>query len=380
MPTISNGLPAIDGQITTREEFILAPYAFHSSSSRGRKYEEAGHPYRGPFQRDRDRIVHSAAYRRLSGKLQVFTGEFGEYHRTRLTHTHEVASVARTMGRVLRLNEDFIEALALVHDIGHPPFGHAGEEALNQCVLADGGFSHNRFALTLVEQLERPSREYPGLNLTYEVLAGQTARVDKSERTGDTPLLEIQLVDAADSIAYNAHDLDDALELNLITLEEAAAHSSLVAQAADHASRHYTLTSGEARRKAIVHELIERQVSDLLHESRNSIEDAAPQSAEQACVQRVRISHSSGMAAQRRELSEFLFRNVYRHRRVVKVCSGGQQRLQEMFDRLTAEPSLIPRAFQHRLHEAGPGRAAVEYLASQTDRGADRAYQHLCQP
>jgi len=371
---ISHGLPAIDGQTTTREEFILAPYAFHSGCSRGRRFEEAGHPYRGPFQRDRDRIVHSAAYRRLSGKLQVFTGEFGDYHRTRLTHTHEVASVARTLGRVLRLNEDFIEALALVHDIGHPPFGHAGEEALNQCVLAEGGFSHNQFALTLVEELERPSREYAGLNLTYEVLAGQTARVDKNYSTGDTPLLEIQLVDAADSVAYNAHDTDDALELKLITLQQASAHSSLVAEAAARAQKQFTLTTAEARRKAIVHELVERQVSDLLIESRTRIEEAAPQDAASACRQRVVIGHSAAMAAQKRELSEFLFRNVYRHPRVVKVCTRGQERLQRMFDLFCDQPGRLPVAFHKRSQITGVPRAAVEYLASHTDRSADREY------
>src|SRR5690606_3016566 len=140
--------------IAEREERILAPYAMRSVDSRGRKYPEPEHPYRGPFQRDRDRILHSAAFRRLSGKMQVFTGERGDYHRTRLTHTHEVASIARTIGRSLRLNEDLVEALALLHDIGHPPFGHAGEDALNACLAEHGGFSHNRYALTLAEELE----------------------------------------------------------------------------------------------------------------------------------------------------------------------------------------------------------------------------------
>src|SRR6188474_2927794 len=140
--------------IAAREAALLARYAMHSADSRGRKHPEAEHPYRGAFQRDRDRIVHSSAFRRLSGKMQVFTGEMGDYHRTRLTHTHEVASIARTLGRALRLNEDLIEALALLHDIGHPPYGHTGEAAINRCLALDGGFSHNRFALTIVEELE----------------------------------------------------------------------------------------------------------------------------------------------------------------------------------------------------------------------------------
>ena len=171
----------------------LAPYAFPSSASQGRKHNESPHPYRGPFQRDRDRIVHSAAFRRLSGKMQVFTGDMGDYHRTRLTHTMEVTSIARTLGRALRLNEDLIEAMALVHDIGHPPFGHAGEDALDACLSNDGGFSHNRFALTLVEEIERRYHGFPGLNLSHEVLSGQRSRADKQNRNA-TPMLECQVV------------------------------------------------------------------------------------------------------------------------------------------------------------------------------------------
>src|SRR5918995_1602314 len=174
--------------IFARESVLLAPYALHSADCRGRKHDEAEHPYRGPFQRDRDRIVHSSAFRRLSGKMQVFTGDMGDYHRTRLTHTHEVASIARTLGRTLRLNEDLIEALALFHDIGHPPFGHAGEDALNECLVECGGFSHNRFALTLAEELESRYAAFPGLNLTYEVLEGQATRADKEASYANTGL------------------------------------------------------------------------------------------------------------------------------------------------------------------------------------------------
>src|SRR5919106_2199204 len=152
--------------VAERERALLAPYAMHSADSAGRRYPEPEHPYRGPYQRDRDRILHSAAFRRLSRKTQVFTGEMGDYHRTRLTHTHEVASIARTIGRALRLNEDLVEALALLHDIGHPPFGHAGEDALDECLADCGGFSHNRFALTIVEELESRYAAFPGLNLT----------------------------------------------------------------------------------------------------------------------------------------------------------------------------------------------------------------------
>ena len=202
-----------------REAGLLASYAMHSADSKGRVHPEITHLFRGPFQRDRDRVLHSAAFRRLSGKTQVFTGQ-GDYHRTRLTHTMEVASIARTIGRTLRLNEDLIEALALLHDVGHPPFGHAGEEALDDLLKGEGGFSHNRFALTLVEELEQRYPGFSGLNLTHEVLGGQQRRIDKSKSAKEAPLLEVQVVDEADSIAYNAHDVDDALELGWLQLDE----------------------------------------------------------------------------------------------------------------------------------------------------------------
>src|SRR6187397_2241037 len=159
--------------VIDREQMLLAPYAMHSADSAGRRHPEAGHSYRGPYQRDRDRIIHSAAFRRLSHKTQVFTGDMGDYHRTRLTHTLEVSSIARTIARALRLNEDLVEALALAHDIGHPPFGHSGEDVLNDCLRGEGGFNHNAQALRICELLETSYREFPGLNLTIEVLEGQ---------------------------------------------------------------------------------------------------------------------------------------------------------------------------------------------------------------
>jgi dGTPase len=245
-----------------REAMLLAPYAMRSADSRGRKYPESGHPYRGPFQRDRDRIVHSSAYRRLSGKMQVFTGEMGDYHRTRLTHTHEVASIARTIGRALRLNEDLIEALALFHDIGHPPFGHAGEDALNQCLADHGGFSHNRYALVIAEQLESRYQSFPGLNLTHEVLESQASRIEKAAG-GPAPLLEAQVVEVADSMTYDAHDTDDAVKLGLVSLDELA-EISLVGETIRRVHERFGGLRGKLLRKAVVHELIDHQVTDVL--------------------------------------------------------------------------------------------------------------------
>ena len=234
-----------------------------SAASAGRKYPEPPHAYRSPFARDRDRIVHSAAFRRLAYKTQVFTGELGDYHRSRLTHTLEATSIARTIGRALRLNEDFIEALALVHDIGHPPFGHAGEEVLDECLREFGGFSHNRQALRIVEQLERRYPEFAGLNLSQEVLEGQAARASKTSPDMRTPWIEVQVVDAADSIAYDTHDADDALELGLLTLDELLAEP-LWSEAADRVRRRYAALAAPELRRAVLHELIDWQVGDLL--------------------------------------------------------------------------------------------------------------------
>ena len=209
-----------------REKSLLASYAMHSIDSEGREHPETQHPYRGPFQRDRDRVLHSAAFRRLSGKMQVFTGDMGDYHRTRLTHTHEVASLARTIGRALRLNEDLIEAMALLHDIGHPPFGHCGEDVLDECLKHHGGFSHNQFAIDLVTRLEERYTAYPGLNLTREVLSGQNFRSDKQD--AQTQMLEIQVVDAADSIAYDAHDVDEQYVINYFVDNSVVTHADAI--------------------------------------------------------------------------------------------------------------------------------------------------------
>src|SRR5688572_6457000 len=209
------------------EDAWLAPYAVRSRASRGRRHPEPPHPYRTPFQRDRERVVHSSAFRRMTGKTQVLVASVNDHHRTRLTHTLEVAQVARTVARRLRLNEDLTEAIALAHDIGHPPFGHAGEQALDECLTPFGGFDHNLYGLRRVDELEERYPEHPGLNLTFEV---REAFVRHSKRSaapeGDefrgagAQLLEAQVVDVVDSIAYNTHDLDDALGLGLLTFED----------------------------------------------------------------------------------------------------------------------------------------------------------------
>ena len=355
-----------------REEMLLAPFAMFSAQSQGRQHAEDEHPYRGPFERDRDRILHSSAYRRLSGKMQVFTGEMGDYHRTRLTHTQEVATIARTIGRSLGLNEDLIEALALMHDIGHPPYGHAGEDALNECVIDDGGFSHNQFALTIANELEIRFQEFPGLNLTHEVLAGQTCRIDKNAKN-QRPLLEVQLVDAADSTTYDAHDTDDALKLGLVTIDQMS-ELAMIKESITYVRKNYTALDEDFMRQAIVHRLIERQVTSLISHCAGLLKDLQFESYAQAMNSSFLIEHVDELAEQKSELEVFLYQNVYRHPDLVKIRRQAQERLKEMFASYCQNPELFPAKYQTRAQVIGVPRMAVEYLAGMTDRFCEDAY------
>ena len=356
-----------------REELLLAPYAMFAKNSLGRRYAEPAHPYRSPFQRDRDRVLHSAAFRRLSGKMQVFTGEMGDYHRTRLTHTHEVATIARTIGRVLRLNEDLIEALALLHDIGHPPYGHSGEDALSHCLAYHGGFSHNRFALTLAEQLETRFTPYPGLNLTREVLAGQDFRITHD---GHTPLLEVQVVDLADSIAYNAHDVDDALKLGLITLSQLKGLD--LVQRADRCSASQPHSSTDrAARQALVHSLIDVQIADLLEQTVDVLHDVEQLDSLSVRQLSIQLDYSPLVAGERMELQQFLFDNVYRHPQLIAVRNQAATRLRVLFEHLLAAPQGLPQRFTDRAQQVGLEIAVGDYLAGMTDRFCDQQYRQV---
>lgn len=356
-----------------RERLLLAPYAFFSKHSSGRRYAEPPHAYRGPFQRDRDRVLHSAAFRRLSGKMQVFTGNMGDYHRTRLTHTHEVTMIARTIGRTLRLNEDLIEALALLHDIGHPPYGHSGEAALNECLKDHGGFSHNNFAITLAEELETRYTQYAGLNLTDEVLSGQRFRITHA---GHTPLLEVQLVDLADSIAYNAHDVDDALMLGLITIQQLSS-LALVRRARHWSDSNHIAGSSGADRQLLVHSLLDVQVAGVLEHSQEVLADVAE--LDSTAVQQVGTSlgFSPLLADERRELEQFLFNKVYRHPQLIEVRQQAAERIKQLFSRLVARPQLLPTRFQNRVNRWGAERVVGEYLAGLTDNACDTLYRNL---
>lgn len=355
-----------------REALLLASYAMFGRDSTGRRYAEEPHPYRGPFQRDRDRILHSTAFRRLSGKMQVFTGDMGDYHRTRLTHTHEVATIARTIGRVLRLNEDLIEALALVHDIGHPPYGHSGEDALGDCLRDHGGFSHNRFALTLVEELETRYTPYPGLNLSHEVLAGQGFRITHD---GAAPLLEVQVVDLADSLAYSAHDVDDALALGLIQFQQLQG-LELVQRALEWGQT--SLKSPQrAIRQSLVHSLIDVQVADVLDRSLDVLQELEGLDSLSVRQLETTLGLSLPLASEREHLAQFLFDHVYRHDKLITVRQMAATRVRRLFERLVANPSMLPPRFVDRAQRFGVPLAVGAYLGGMTDRFCDQQYRQL---
>ncbi len=367
----AGGIPAWE----TRESALLASFAMRASRSAGRTYDEPQHAYRSPFQRDRDRVLHSSAFRRLSGKMQVFTGEMGDYHRTRLTHTHEVANIARTIGRVLRLNEDLIEALALVHDIGHPPYGHSGEDALDECLQDHGGFSHNAFALELVQNLETRYTTYPGLNLTKEVLSGQHFRITHE---GHTPLLEVQVVDLADSIAYNAHDVDDALALNLISVEQIES-LELVDIALQYGEARGHTRTAEGLRQSLVHSLIDVQVVDLLESARAKLSGIDGLDCRAVSELGIQLSMTPVVASRREQLAQFLFDHVYRHETLMRVRKAASDRVQSLFDRLVANPEFLPDRFREIARRTSAAVAAGQYIAGMTDRFCDTQHESIVQ-
>ncbi|MBL8890222.1 MAG: dNTP triphosphohydrolase [Planctomycetaceae bacterium] len=359
--------------VDDRETVLLAKYAMFSRDSLGRRRPEPPHPYRGPFQRDRDRILHSSAYRRLSGKMQVFTGEMGDYHRTRLTHTQEVATTARTIGRALRLNEDLIEALALMHDIGHPPYGHCGEDALDEVMRPYGGFSHNRFALTIVEEMEFRYQRHPGLNLTAEVLAGQADRTEKN-KLDRSSLLEVQLVDAADSTAYDAHDTDDAIKLGLVTLDQLQ-QVPLIHECVEQVREHYSELSERFLSKAVVHHLVNWQVTDMIEHNARELQQRDFQSSAEAMSSGFRIGPSPELAEKKRVLEGFLFQNVYRHPKLIAVRQQAHDKIQTLWRLYVEDPSRLPKKYQIRAEHIGIHAMAGHYIAGMTDRFFEDTYR-----
>lgn len=370
-----------------REELLLAPYALRASQSRGRRFPEHEHPYRSAYQRDRDRIVHSAAFRRLMYKTQVLVNHYSDHHRTRLTHTLEVAQISRTIARRLRLNEDLTEAIALAHDLGHPPFGHAGEEALNECMAESGGFEHNRHGLRIVEQLEHRYPSFPGLNLTWEVresMAYHSKRPDAPEvreyRITGQPFLEAQVVDAADSLAYDTHDIDDALSVQLITLADLE-ELEFWRLAQERLHKRLGPLPTEYVQPAMVRTLIDWQVDDLLDFTGDQLIQHDIRTLED--VQRTSgllVGPSPKLQELKSQLEEFLKNRVYRHYRVMRMTTKAKRFLKALFAEYREAPDQMPPKYAHRAATCGVDATICDYLAGMTDRFAQDEYLRLFHP
>jgi dGTPase len=368
------------------EAGILAPYALLSRNSRGRQYHDPEPKYRTAFQRDRDRIVHSAAFRRLEYKTQVFVNDEGDYYRTRLTHTLEVSQIGRTLARALAVNEDLVEVICLAHDLGHPPFGHAGEGVLNRLTAECGGFNHNHQSYRVVTQLERRYPDWPGLNLSLETLEGIAKHESEYDVTNYTEFdqatrasLEAQIANVSDELAYNAHDLDDGLQAELIVPEDL--NELEIWREVCEAVGWKGTRVDEITRHLLIRELIGMQVGDVLEESIKRLDALNPQSPED--VQRYGIqilAHSERMRTLNRKLKDFLYANMYFHYRVARMAKRAELFLTQTFVSYVDEPRQLPMEYQAELKERDVRRVVADYISAMTDRGALLEYRRLFDP
>lgn len=364
----------------------LAPHAAGSGRSRGRVHTEAPPAGRDEFQRDRDRIIHSTAFRRLEYKTQVFVNHEGDLFRTRLTHSLEVAQIARSIARNLGLNEALTEAISLAHDLGHTPFGHAGQDALNECMREHGGFEHNLQSLRVVDLLEERYAEFDGLNLTFETREGilkhcsrrnaeQLGPIGERFLRGEQPSLEAQLANVADELAYNNHDVDDGLRSGLITLEQLEQVDIFARHVAEVRARHPGLAG-----RRLIHETVRRMINtlviDLTTESRRLIARHAPASIDAVRTLPPMIGFSTAIAAEQAELKQFLRHALYRHYRVVRMSAKSQRILSELFSAFMRDRRLLPPQDQARAAADAP-RAIADYIAGMTDRYAIREHRRL---
>lgn len=364
----------------------LATYAVSSKNSRGRNIKEKPPLGRSEFQRDRDRIIHSSAFRRLEYKTQVFVNHEGDLFRTRLTHSLEVAQIGRSVARSLRLNEDLVEAIALAHDLGHTPFGHAGQEALNKCMKDHNGFEHNLQSLRVVDTLEERYGAFDGLNLCFETRAGILKHCAKknARKLGDVgkrflinqrPSLEAQLTNLADEIAYNNHDVDDGLRSGLITQKELEEVSIF--------SRHLAISKKLYPRiseRKLIHEtvrsMINTLVSDLIKQSTANIKDARPDNLQSVSVAPCLISFSEEIKKEQQELKTFLRNNLYQHFEVARMSNKAQHTVKMLFNIFSEDTRLLPLKYQEKSHE-NKYQAITDYIAGMTDRYAIREYRRL---
>lgn len=369
------------------EEKILAPYAARASESRGRVYPETEHPYRSAFQRDRERIVHSTAFRRLEYKTQVFVNLEGDLYRTRLTHTLEVCQISRSAARAMGLNEDLAEAIALVHDLGHTPFGHTGEEILNELTAGVGGFSHNRQSLRVVDLLEQKYPDFLGLNLTYEVREGivkhKTAAklpVPREFHPEERPTLECDLVDLADEIAYNCHDVDDGLTSGILTPEQV--HTvGLWKVFETPAARKFKGLPFSRLQSLIVREMINREVNDLVTNSLAKIRKLKIETlASVRQAQKSPVGFSEAMKRENKNLRAFLNENFYRHYRLARMADKAKRIIADLFSAYLRNPDLLPPGTRARLKNDPILRVAADYIAGMTDRYAILEHERLFDP
>jgi dGTPase len=376
----------------------LAPYAASEERTRGRRYAEGPPTFRGEYQRDRDRIIHSTAFRRLVYKTQVFVNHEGDLYRTRLTHSIEVAQIARTIARALRLNETLAEAICLAHDLGHTPFGHAGQDALNECMRPYGGFEHNLQSLRVVDELEERYAAFPGLNLTFETREGilKHCSLNNARQLGEIgerfikrqqPGLEAQIANLADEIAYNNHDLDDGLRAGLITLE-GLRQVPLFEEQYERVMAAYPGVGGRRLIHEIVRRMINYVVTDLIETTAAAIRTAAPADADAVRARSAMlVRFSEAIAARHLELKHYLRDHVYRHYRVLRMTNKAHTVIHGMFGTFFARPELLPPEhhqaavqMQERDGEAGRARAVADYIAGMTDRYAIMEHERLFDP
>lgn len=371
-----------------KKEESLAGYAQKSVNSKGRAHKELEHPYRSSYQRDKDRIIYSTAFRRLEYKTQVFVNHEGDYYRTRLTHTLEVNQIARSLARALGLNEDLVEAISLAHDLGHTPFGHSGEDALHELMGEHGGFDHNAQGLRVVDYLEERYPDFPGLNLTREVREGIIKHSTPFDRpapvtpfdTKGPPILEIQVVDIADEIAYDNHDLDDGITSGLIK-EDVLKDVRLWSEKAKEVKREYPHVKDEIRKHLIVRSLINAEVTDVLNQTEANIKKFKVRGPEDVLEVPERIvSASKSMQGLRRAMRDFLSRSLYQHYRVVRMSNKAYRFITSIFNIYLDKPEQLPPATQERLKDEGTHRVICDYIAGMTDRYALDEYKKFFEP
>jgi len=379
--------------ILTRRDFekreeALAPYAQKSRLSKGRVHRERMHPFRTCYQRDRDRIIYSTAFRRLEYKTQVFVNHEGDHYRTRLTHTLEVDQIAKSIARSLGLTEDLVEAISLAHDLGHTPFGHSGEDTLGELMRSHGGFEHNRHGLRVVDLLEERYPRFPGLNLSYEVREGiikHSTPYDKPlpcepfEPTA-SPLLEVQVVDIADEIAYDNHDLDDGIASGLI--KESQLKRLKIWAERERAARHaLPRVSDEIKKYQIIRAIINTQVTDVIHRTHSLLKRYRIKRPEDATRIPERIvTMSPAMQKPRRAMRSFLYKNLYQHYRVVRMSNKASRFISSLFNIYLEQPEQLPPSRQERLKDDDPYRVICDYIAGMTDRYALDEYKKFFEP